>query len=215
MKRKIILFDIDFTLSNRDFLVGFGRKSLSDLVGKPILELNPIVEKIIKESSLRFGIFNIYFYSKQISVQLHNSGLEKKMIEVFLKKYPYDAAIYPEVKSVLNELKEKYILGIQTDGQEIFQLKKIKPIRNYFDNKYIFVCKNKQEEIFEKINGIEKNVIIIDDKPTYVDKLMHKGVDAFFINRGFWAKKYSENPDRYPHIKNIVSNLTEFANLLL
>jgi FMN phosphatase YigB (HAD superfamily) len=215
MTKKIILFDIDFTLSNRDFLVGFGRKILSDLVRKPILELNPIAEKIIKESSTRFGIFDIYFYAKQMAMHFKDSTLEQKLIDMFLVKYPYAKALYPEVKIILDQLKDKYILGIQTDGQEIFQLKKIESIKNYFDNKYIFVFKNKQEEIFKKIQSFQKNVIIIDDKPTYIDKLTRFEIEAYFINRGRWAKKYDDNPSKFPNIKNMVTDLKEFVKFLI
>lgn len=212
--KKIILFDVDYTLSNRDFLRSFGRHYLASLVGKTVEELNPTVDKIIKESWKKFGIFDIYYYSKRISEELGDAKLEQKLINMFLTDYPYDKALYPEVRTALNKLKDKYILGIQTDGQAIFQLKKIESIVDFFERQYIFVFKNKQEEIYEKIKNIEHSVIIIDDKPEYIDKLMGIDIQSVLVKRGHFAEEYVKNPNGYPNIKETISDLNELVLLL-
>jgi FMN phosphatase YigB (HAD superfamily) len=209
--KKIILFDIDFTLSNRDYLKSFGREYLSLLTNKSINELNPIIDSIIKTSWERLGIFDIYFYAKKISEEFKSSKLEKQIIDMFIIDYPYEKAIYPEAIEALNKLKNKYILGVQTDGQEIFQLKKIESVIKYFDKKYIFIFKDKMEEIFDKIKGIEHNVIILDDKPEYINKLVKKGIKAILIERGRWAEDYTKSPKKYPNINESVSNLNDLV----
>lgn len=207
--KKIILFDIDFTLSNRDFLKKFGRDYLARLVNKTVGEIDETADQAVHESWEKFGIFNINFYSKKIAEVFNEPDLEEKLMDMFLNKYPYEKALYSEVKEVLHNLKEKYILGIQTDGQDVFQLLKIQNIRNYFDEKYIYVFKNKKTEIFDKISGYEKQVTIIDDKPDYIEKLTKNNIRAILINRGNFAEK----KDKY-EIKESINTLQDLDKIL-
>jgi FMN phosphatase YigB (HAD superfamily) len=209
--KKIILFDIDFTLSNRDYLKDFGRQYLARLVKSSMGAINPIVDRLIKESWEKFGFFDIYYYSKRVSTEFNDKDLRQKITDMFLLYYPYDRALYPEVKNVLGKLETKYILGIQSDGQEIFQLKKIESIMGCFDKRYIYIFRDKKVEIFKKIKEFLNNVIIIDDKPDYIEKLLKHGIMAIHMNRGYYARK---NRGKY-RIGESVETLDELINILL
>ncbi len=207
---KIILFDIDYTLSDRDFLRNFGRNYLAMLVNKTVYDIDYMVEDIIAQSAKQFGIFDIYYYAKEVAERFNKADLNKKLIDMFLKYYPVDKALYKETKEVLDTLKNKYILGIQSDGQPIFQLKKVENIKKYFNDKYIFIFKNKREEIFDKIQDIKNNIIVLDDKPDYIEKLLENGVRAIHINRGPYAIK----KDEYK-IKESIDSLNGLLPLLM
>ena len=212
--KKIVLFDIDYTLSDRMYLRNFGRKYLARLVGQKVDNINPVVDAIIQESNRCFQIFDIFFYAKRIAAEYQNRLLEQKIIDMFLIYYPYGQALYPEVKRVLKRLKQNYILGIQSDGQEIFQLKKIEPIRQYFNKNYIFIFKNKTDEIYEKIKSYARQLVVVDDKPMHIQKLAQRGIRAILVKRGIYAAQWLHNPQKFPAIKEIVETLDDLINLL-
>lgn len=212
--KKIILFDIDYTLSDRMYLRNFGRKYLARLVKRNVKDINPVVDEIIRESNRCFQIFDIYFYAKRIAEKYQNKLLEKKIIDMFLIYYPYNEALYSEVKRVLEKLKQRFTLGIQSDGQEVFQLKKIGPIKQYFDKKYTFIFKNKTEEIYERIKSCEGQLIVVDDKPTHVQELVQHGIRAILVNRGVYAAAWVREPKKFPAIKEIIETLDGLIDLL-
>lgn len=212
--KKIILFDIDYTLSDRSYLKNFGRKYLANLVGKTRAEINPLVDKIIAEITERYQIFNIFYYAKRIAIEFHDKALEQKIRDMFFVYYPYDKAIYSEVKNVLGELRKRYVLGIQSDGQKIFQLNKIRSIINFFNKKYIFIFKNKTEEIYRKIKLFADRVVVIDDKPEHIQKLTEKEIRAILVKRGHYVEPYLAYPGKFPHIEETINNLNDLINIL-
>jgi len=187
---------------------------LASLVGKPVEEINPIIDETIKESIASFQIFKINFYAKKIAEKFNNKNLEKKLIEMFDYEYPYDEAIFKDVVSSLTKLSGEFILGIQSDGEHKFQLRKIKSLTEFFDKKYIFIFKNKKEEVIKKIKLIKNKIIIIDDRPDYIDMLIKNGINAILINRGPYAADYNKNPKDYPHILKSVDDLVDFSKLI-
>lgn len=212
--KKIILFDIDYTLSDRAYLKNFGRKYLANLVGKTRAEVNPVIDKIILESIKRYQVFNVYYYAKRITQEYKDESLEQKIRDMFFVYYPNDKAIYPEVKYVLSELRKRYVLGVQSDGQKIFQFNKIRSIINFFNKKYIYIFKNKTGEIYRKIKLFADRVIIIDDKPDHIEKLSKKGIRAILIMRGPYAEKYLVCPKKFPDIKETINTLNDLIKLL-
>lgn len=213
--KKIILFDIDYTLSNRDFLRSFGRNYLAKLVGKTVEELNPLVDSLIEESNGKFGYFDNNYYAKRISEIFKKAELERQIKEMFFVKYPYQKALYPEAFEVLKKLKSYYILGIQSDGFKKFQFKKIEPVIDFFDKKYIFIFKDKVKEIYAEIERQKNKYIILDDKPEHINKLKRLGFNAVLVARGRYAEKYLKNPKKYPFIKEKIFSLKELIPMLI
>lgn len=187
---------------------------MAKLVGKTVDEVNPVVDKIILESAKHYQVFNVYYYAKRIAHEFNNKSLAQKIRDMFFLRYPYDQAVYKEVKDVLIRLRKRYIFGIQSDGQKIFQLNKIKAIVNFFDKNYTFVFKNKTDEIYRKIKLIADRVIVIDDKPEHIQKLSKRGVRAILIKRGHYAEKYLVCPRKFPDIKETIYTLNDLTKLL-
>jgi FMN phosphatase YigB (HAD superfamily) len=108
----------------------------------------------------------------------------KKLIDIFYKyEKTYKNILYPDTITTLEKLKEKYILGIFSEGYKRFQLTKLKfsGILPYFDRKYIFLRRRKLSKKF--LGLIPANSIIIDDNKKVIDILTKNNIKNLWVDR--------------------------------
>ncbi|KKP39430.1 MAG: hypothetical protein UR29_C0007G0081 [Candidatus Woesebacteria bacterium GW2011_GWC2_33_12] len=95
----------------------------------------------------------------------------------------YNVNVYKETLEVLEKLKDKYRLGIYSEGTKKFQNHKFKSLglNKYFDKDLIFIVDAKDtKEVLEKI---PKDAIIVDDKETICEFLTKNEIRAIWLNR--------------------------------
>jgi len=149
---RIISFDVDGTLVDLEYndLIWF--KEIPELVAKKKKISFEKSLKYVHEEYAKLGEHNLNWYD--INYWISYFGIEISPDKIF-EKYEPQVKIYPEVISLLEELKKKYILIVITAMPREFLIPKMKNLEKYF--KFSFSALSdfkelKNSEIYSKIS---------------------------------------------------------------
>ena len=149
---RIISFDVDGTLVDLEYndLIWF--KEIPELVAKKKKISFEKSLKFVHEEYAKLGEHNLSWYD--INYWISYFGIEISPDKIF-EKYEPQVKIYPEVISLLEELKKKYILIVITAMPREFLIPKMKNLEKYF--KFSFSALSdfkelKNSEIYSKIS---------------------------------------------------------------
>ena len=169
------MFDLDDTLYDEMQFVKGGFKKVSLYISKNYEINNNLVYDLLLEVLEKYGR-GITFDIALKKLGINDEKLVPKLIDVYRKHTPH-LLLYPQVKKILNTLKkQKYKLGLITDGNPDVQRNKVKAlhIEDYFDC-MIFsddygLDKRKPslfpyQNIIEELNVNAKETIYIGDNP--------------------------------------------------
>lgn len=209
IRKPLILFDIDYTLSCLDRLRELWQKYFASLTGLTERECSVLADESMKESYSAIGFFKPSYYARSLAEKLKKPEIEKEIISIFENFFPYEKAVYEDARQVLPQLADFFTLGIQSDGDREFQLKKIQLLRKYFTPNLLFVFKDKKQELLPLLQKKNLQPIVIDDKPDHVADLCRSNIRAVLVNRGPYATARKVNYN-YP----IVNDLFEFKKYL-
>ena len=181
MNKKIILFDWDDTLFNKAEYKKKLRGNLAKICEVSEEEIFEFEQKYF-DNLVRSGDFEINDFVKSFGqkfgkkIKLENFDSDKLGI--------YSKALFPDSISTLNNLKNKFKLGIYSQG--FIDLQKIKiessGIKNYFDEQLIYINRNKLDPEF--IKKLPEEVIVVDDKKEVIETLKKIGkFKLIWINR--------------------------------
>lgn len=211
MEDKIVFFDVDDTLiSKKEFKANLNQ-NLANECGKSSEEISEHMENYINglEHSDDFDIDNYIGY-------IEKKYGQKIAIEKYLSNELkiYSNAVFPDAFPALTELKNKFRLGVFTQGTERLQSAKIKSsgLEDYFEKSLIYISKDKLSR--EEIDKMPAGSTIIDDKKLVVEKLKsfedEKHFNIIWINRN-----NDEKIDGVTTVKNLgeVLNLIDSQNL--
>lgn len=185
MKKKIILFDWDDTLFSKTEYKRNLRSNLARMCGVSKEEIFDFEEKYFKNLG-KSGDFQIDNFVKNFGqkfgkkIEKGDFGSDKLGI--------YSKALFPEAISVLNDLKNDFILGIYSQGFVNLQMLKIKSsgIGNFFDEKFIYINRDKLNANF--LAKLPDGAIIVDDKREVVQKL--EALNRFKV---VWVNRKNDN----------------------
>ena len=125
--------------------------------------------------------------------------------------------VYEEVIGVLGSLKKIAILGIFSEGDLEFQLRKLfkTDIKKYFEQIHMYIVLNKLDEIkkvFEKYSS--NKIFLVDDKLTILYDLKNfmPAVFAIWVKRGRYAQNQKEIPGFKPDAT--ITDLKEVIGLV-
>lgn len=182
MNKKVILFDWDDTLFSKNL---YKRNLITNLAR---------VCEITEEDSAKTDdeYFNNLVKSGDFKIEDFLKTFENKFgkkidLEDFNtdKLGIYSKSLFDETIEVLEKMKDKYILGIYTQGFESLQRLKIKfsGIENYFDKDLIFIDRDKTKLSF--IAKLPTKAMVIDDKKDVIEKLkeLRNDLKLIWINR--------------------------------
>ena len=149
---RIISFDVDGTLVDLEYndLIWF--KEIPELVAKKKKISFEKSLKYVHEEYAKLGEHNLNWYD--INYWISYFGIEISPDKIF-EKYEPQVKIYPEVISLLEELKKKYTLIVITAMPREFLIPKMKNLEKYF--KFSFSALSdfkelKNSEIYSKIS---------------------------------------------------------------
>lgn len=97
-------------------------------------------------------------------------GDPQALLNVIFAPELYRQCVYPDVMPVLNKLSTTYVLGIFSQGNEVYQQQKLElsGLKPYFKDDFIFILHRKLDaHTLEKL----PEAVIVDDKPEVVQTL--------------------------------------------
>lgn len=198
MIKPLILFDWDDTLFSK---VEYKKRLRSNLA-----RICEVSEEIIFEVEEKY--FNNLEKTDDFRIDTFVQSFEEKFgkkieLEDFNsdKLGIYSQALFPEAISVLDKLKNKFNLGIYSQGFIALQKMKIKlsGVEDFFDEKFVFIDRDKLNPEF--LTKLPDGAIIVDDKKEVVEKL--KTLNRFNV---IWINRI--NDEKIQGIKTI-KNLLE------
>jgi len=130
---KIVSFDVDGTLVKEDFNDLIWQKEIPSLYAQKRGISFEEAEKIIIEDYEKVGERDFRWYSMDFWINYFHLDVQ---VDEIISKYESQIEVYPEVPSVLEELKEKYPLIIITMMPSEFLIPKLKKIGNYFKSTF-------------------------------------------------------------------------------
>ena len=191
---RIISFDVDGTLVDLEYndLIWF--KEIPELVAKKKKISFEKSLKFVHEEYAKLGEHNINWYD--INYWISYFGIEISPDKIF-EKYEPQVKIYPEVISLLEELKKKYILIVITAMPREFLIPKMKNLEKYF--KFSFSALSdfkelKNSEIYSKISKAlkvpPKQILHIGDHWEFDYLAARKaGMNAIYLDRSNIKKR--------------------------
>lgn len=169
-KIKAVIFDLDYTLHDNDaYWFGVFKEVASFLEYKKKLDFDKTYEilmKIFKEKGPSYGsLFKDLF--EEINLEVDDGAIHE-LVKIYHNHEP-SLKLYPETVSVLRRLKEKYKIGLISNGQEQTQMKKLKAlaIEGYFDT-VVFPERSKRKPNIEPFITVAKNLKIELNEIVYV-----------------------------------------------
>jgi len=191
---RIISFDVDGTLVDLEYndLIWF--KEIPELVAKKKKISFEKSLKYVHEEYAKLGEHNLNWYD--INYWISYFGIEISPDKIF-EKYEPQVKIYPEVISLLEELKKKYILIVITAMPREFLIPKMKNLEKYF--KFSFSALSdfkelKNSEIYSKISKAlkvpPKQILHIGDHWEFDYLAARKaGMNAIYLDRSNIKKR--------------------------
>ncbi len=207
--KKIILFDIDSTLSDADRRRNLVVRTIQKLGKISRGNASDIYYQVLQKYIDKVGGLEPNSFSMGLAKTFGNKKLTKKFLQMFADMH-HEKFIFPKTKTILKKLAEKYILGIESTGGHDYQLEKLRSIVNFFDKNYIYILPEKKKKLIKKIEGFANNVIIIDDRPDFVEYWLKHNLNAIHINQGI----YAQSKGRYK-IKKSINSLSELIPILM
>jgi FMN phosphatase YigB (HAD superfamily) len=118
----------------------------------------------------------------------------------------YSDSVFPETYEVFESLKNKYRLGVYSEGTKRFQNYKFNSmgISDLLDKDLIFIFDHKTNP--EALSQIPKNAIIVDDKESVCEYLSENGIKVIWLN-----KVDSRMSDKF----KTIHSLSELPRMLL
>ncbi len=185
MKKGIILFDIDRTIFDTVRLSETLRLELQRVIKKVSLE---DIREVMNEFTSSLGA-DREFDPEQFTKFLCNrfDFLDQKLLlDVFYdpaNKHWYRDFIFQETFTVFEKLKNRFRMGIYSEGTKKFQNYKFDSmeILKYLDRDLIFILDHKTNP--DAVKKIPKGSIVVDDKESVCEFLVENGIKVIWLNK--------------------------------
>ncbi len=171
-EKKIVLFDIDYTLFDTDSYRQVLYPRLAHELGVSEEELKRFRKEFEPEMKERFGHYDPNYFLQRIQTIAKNNVSLRKLEEIFWDKVIYSGVLDAKIKDVLAELQANNIsLGLLSTGDRKHQLAKIDSVVAYFPEESHHIFPNKIESIKDVLENYSSfQVYIIDDLPEVLAK---------------------------------------------
>lgn len=204
---RIVYFDFDKTLFDTSKLINeliFPR--LATEVKLPL----PAVQdwgKLFRHTLPKATAFSPEAFAEWLSHQIAVD--EEQVTACFYQPDVFEAAVFPETRSVLQQLSQRFILGIFSEGVEKWQQTKIEKskLKEFFEQENSIISQNKLDA--ETKAKLKPNSVVVDDNFVVVaDIAQTPNLTPIWLQR----KVPTEAPQQ-PTVTTIRS-LTELVSLL-
>lgn len=208
-KRAIFLIDVDNTLLDNDCIKAEIKKSLIKVLGEKEANHFWFHHDKFREDKKLIDFPNII---RVYCSQNHKDICELTLSNIF-DNIEFTHALYPKAIEVLNHLKKLGKVILFTEGDNVYQRKKIQKsnLENFVDEVLLFEDKWEHlDKIISRYKG--KEIVLIDDKAGPLIKAKQQFPDIFTIEvcQGHYA-----NDDHIKHAQfdKTVNSIAELLNL--
>jgi len=212
MRDLVYLVDVDNTLLDNDSVIDVLRKHLRDALGA---ECEQRYWGILEELRRELGYAD-YLGALQRYRNEHPRESHLLQISLYLLHYPFASRVYPRAFDVIRRLGESGTVAILTDGDVVFQPRKVERSGLWAavsGEVQIFIHKEQMLDEVERRHPAQRYVVI-DDKLrilTAIKAVWGDRVTTVFVRQGHYAHDPSQvNP--YPPADVTVNAIGDLLN---
>lgn len=216
-KKKIILFDIDYTLFDTDKFRDLTYPSLMNLLEQEDLPQYHEKVHLIEHTLISKGGYEPVTFANLLAEALQLKPKREEIERIFYDIALYDVCLYPEVKNILENLEKRngVILGIISKGETSFQKRKISAVRTYFQSHNVHISLNKFDLIPTVLQKYQKDTLyVVDDSAPFLDnvKKTDKSVVTVLVEKPNRYEKREKPVDFVPDVA--ITNLSEVLRIV-
>ena len=214
--KKIVLFDIDYTLFNKDIFFEELFKSIAEALNIDVNIVTGAGHEAYKENIIEVDYLEPNLLSSKIAEKLGRIDKLKTIESIVNDSYNSPGSLYEETIDVLRNISEVATIGIFSKGHTGFQKNKLTIIKHLIDesNIHIFVDKDSNiKEVLEKYDN--SNLFLVDDKLSVLKlaKDFNGKVFTIWIKRGPYAES-GKNVEKFEPDSEVL-NLAETIPIIL
>lgn len=219
MDKRVILFDIDYTLFNaRLYRIRFTKK-IQDLIGYQYEDFPKIADEVYQELRQTVAYFDPDLFSEMLSKRLQISIDAGKVSNIIFDEELMEESLYEDTVEVLETLFKtpSLILGIFSAGLTHAQRLKIKKVENFLHADHIHIFEFKKHhalaELLQKYTQYE--VTIVDDMLHVLAeaKKLREDVQTIWIQRP--ERSFLDSHIDNFHPDSIIKSLREVVPVVL
>lgn len=215
MTKKIVLFDIDYTLFDTEKYRENLYKSLSFGLNKEIGDIKPIAEKIYRDLKKDIGYFSPSEFYRNLVRTLKTDLNEKAFKKVMWDEKNLKLCLYEETQEVLTKVSKYAHIGIFSKGYRKLQKAKLLALAHLLQKEHVHITLDKFSslpKLLKKYNSY--NILLVDDA---LDVLYHahkinKNVFTVWVKRGRFATIQKPMKNFKPNAT--VSDLKEVVEII-
>lgn len=217
--RKIILFDIDYTLFDTELFREKLYKEIQNALcslGIDSKTLAKAQQEAILEVREKAGYFNPKQFSLLLAKKLKLDKAEIIIEDAIFTKANFRNNYYNEVKAVLKKLGNSVKFGIFSKGHQVLQREKLREIKHLFAADDINIAINKYTvlpDIIKKYNNFK--IYIVDDtlNVLYEAKKISSNIYTVWVKRGIYAKNQKPIKNFVPDAS--IEDLRELISIVI
>lgn len=189
MMKKVVLFDIDFTLFNSKIYREKFIKQIQELIHYTKSDFPQVAEEVYQDLRRNLAYFDPGIYAEKLSERLGTTVNREKVEKIVLSEELMEESLYEDTVEVLDFLaKQSYLtLGIFSAGLVRAQRLKIKIIENFLHQDHIHIFEFKKHhalsQLLQRYTG--QKVVLVDDMihVLYEAKQLDADVHTVWIRR--------------------------------
>jgi len=213
--KPVVLFDIDYTLFDKDIFLDSLFISVGNLFGMERNEITEIGKLAYKENIVELDHFDPKYFSLKIAENLDKLQDLARIEDLVLEKYNNPESLYPETLDTVNKISEIATVGIFSKGHDRFQKNKINKFRHLLKEDHIYITNNKYEalqRIADKYSGVK--LYLVDDllDILYSAKKLKADIMTIWVKRGIYAKNQEAISGFSPDAE--IENLSEVVKIV-
>lgn len=190
--KKLILFDIDYTLFDKDYFFQTILIDIANALNLDVKRAQKVGQDAYDEIVLQFGHFEPKEFITKVTEKLHKEDSKKEIEKIVLNKYRFPDSLYEESFNVVEEVAKIGRVGIFSKGHTLFQKRKITKIRHLLSKKHVHITNDKYvmlPEIIKKYK--EEKLYFVDDLLGILEaaKKIRSDIVTIWVKRGEYAKK--------------------------
>ncbi|MFH1833065.1 MAG: hypothetical protein ABH816_02750 [Candidatus Levyibacteriota bacterium] len=213
--KKIILFDIDYTLFDTQLFREKLYKSIANALGCDIKDSSENIDEMYDEIRAEKGYFQPKIFSLQLARKLGREKDAQLIEKAIFAKENFKNCLYKESLKAIEKLSKIISVGIFSKGYNSFQRNKIKVLKNVLNNKNVHIFVNKRKSLPKIIDRYKDfKLYIIDDALDVLFEAwkLRKDIVTIWVKRGIYAKNQKPIENFKPDA--IIKNLGELISVI-
>ncbi|OGH24823.1 MAG: hypothetical protein A3B47_00105 [Candidatus Levybacteria bacterium RIFCSPLOWO2_01_FULL_39_24] len=213
--KPVVLFDIDYTLFNRDIFLESLFDSIGSLFKIDKKAMAQIGQTAYKETVNEFNRFKPKEFSLKVAKALGRIRGLRKIEDIAMAKYNRPESLYEETLETISEVSRIAVIGIFSKGHKQFQVNKVRKFKHLLHVDHVYMGVDKYKTLPKIIDKYKQTKLyLIDDllDILYLAKKLKNDIVTIWVKRGIYAASQELIPGFKPDA--IITNISDIVSII-